>query len=350
MLQDLETRTHAMNESAKDGARKNRNRLVKQTVYSLITLVILVLVGRELGRQLNAVSWKILEFEYQYLAVGVAGLALNELFASIAYVLVLRSFGARLPALRVLSASWAAALGKYIPGTVTATLGLAGLFNRFGVQWPMAASASIIPIGLTHVMGILASLPILFTMKRIEHLLSFDPVWLTVLLPVPLAICHPRVFRALANTILVRLKLEPLKHAISSPSYYLTLLLIALRFLILGLGVWCIARAMGPLSVLHWPWMVSVSVCASIIGTLAVFAPAGIGVREGIYMLLLGDVLGQSMAALLAVVLRLIQTVLELLYGAAGVVLLRSALTQINMADNTSKWNNPGNENPGTKR
>ena len=144
--------------------------------------------------------------------------------------------------------------------------------------------------------------------------------------------------------------IESLKQAISSSPYYLTLLLIALRFLILGLGVWCIARAMGPLSVLHWPWMVSVAVCASIIGFLAFFAPAGIGVREGIYLLLLGDVLGQSMAALLAVVLRLIQTVLELLYGAAGFVLLKSAFIQTNVADDTLKSSNPGNGNPVTKR
>ena len=56
---------------------------------------------------------------------------------------------------------------------------------------------------------------------------------------------------------------------------------------------------------------------------LALFAPGGLGVREGIYLLVLSPVIGAEKTAIVVVALRLAQTLLELLLAAIGLWLLR---------------------------
>ena len=98
---------------------------------------------------------------------------------------------------------------------------------------------------------------------------------------------------------------------------------VAAQYAVLGIGLWCVGRALGPLAVAHYPTMVSTSACAAVLGLLAFFAPAGIGVREGIYLALLQPIVGAGPAAILTLLMRILQTVVELALGTWGIVWLK---------------------------
>lgn len=64
---------------------------------------------------------------------------------------------------------------------------------------------------------------------------------------------------------------------------------------------------------------------AMVVGFIAIFAPGGIGVREGVMVALLAPVLGLEAASLLAVVMRVVSVIADLVAGVIAVVLLRRA-------------------------
>ena len=61
---------------------------------------------------------------------------------------------------------------------------------------------------------------------------------------------------------------------------------------------------------------------ASVIGFLAVFAPAGLGVHEAVYLVALKPVMGAPVA-ILAILFRGMQVLLDLIVAGIGVMIMR---------------------------
>ena len=88
----------------------------------------------------------------------------------------------------------------------------------------------------------------------------------------------------------------------------------SLYFLGLALIIFSIVEL--PASVL--PILVGIFCLANVVGFLTLFAPAGIGVREGILLLVLGPLVGAGMASVIAILARLIQTVADIFSAVFG--------------------------------
>ncbi|MDB5102220.1 MAG: hypothetical protein JWM80_6641, partial [Cyanobacteria bacterium RYN_339] len=73
---------------------------------------------------------------------------------------------------------------------------------------------------------------------------------------------------------------------------------------LLAMGAACLARALAPIGVEAMAQVAAAFVVAWVAGTLAIVAPAGLGVREWSLAFLVGPLLGQGEAALLALALR----------------------------------------------
>ncbi|MCW9018412.1 MAG: hypothetical protein OQJ89_15675, partial [Kangiellaceae bacterium] len=74
------------------------------------------------------------------------------------------------------------------------------------------------------------------------------------------------------------------------------------------------------------PWSAMIEIITAFIaamqaGVLAIFAPAGIGVTEGVYILLLSNIFGISLAFKIAIIARILQTSLDLLLAAVALCL-----------------------------
>jgi hypothetical protein len=82
-----------------------------------------------------------------------------------------------------------------------------------------------------------------------------------------------------------------------------------------GVALWLLARGLLPASELSLRLAIAVFTASYLAGFLALLAPGGIGVREGVFILLLQGPLGIAAATALAVASRLLLTLTEL--GAA---------------------------------
>jgi hypothetical protein len=87
-----------------------------------------------------------------------------------------------------------------------------------------------------------------------------------------------------------------------------------------GLSLWLLARGLLPGAGLSLLRAIAVFTASYLAGFLALFAPGGIGVREGVFILMLQGPIGIGAATALAIASRLLLTVTEL--GAAVPFLL----------------------------
>ena len=300
-----------------------RHHWTRKLFYIGLTAVVLFFLGRVLIKALHETSWSEVHLKPLFLVLGILCLALNRFLAGAILHFVLRAFGHRNKPANSVAANWVAALGRYIPGKMASVGGLVVLLTRLRVQLSVAMGATFLFMGLTIFIGILFSAPLLL-LESVRTTVPAAWLWCGLVALGGIVCLHPRVFIGLCNFGLRRLRREPLRTRLQERHLLAATGLGAALYLSQGMAAWFIARALTNVGLGHYWLFVATVAFASVAGILAFFAPAGIGVREWVYLLLLGPVLGDGPAALVAVLVRLILVLSDIGTGTVGMLILRS--------------------------
>lgn len=148
--------------------------------------------------------------------------------------------------------------------------------------------------------------------------------WLTLLLIAAFFVCiHPKIIN-----FVLRLIGKIFKKNLEIPMKYSQMLKVVLLFignwLIVGFGFFILTKSIYP--AVEWSQLLycaGIWGVSAIMGILAIFAPSGLGVREGIIVAGLMLIMPQSDAMVISVVSRLWQTIPELLLVAMAFVYSR---------------------------
>jgi glycosyltransferase 2 family protein len=267
----------------------------------------------ELGSQLaqvEAADW----IPDPLLLAAASLLLLAAYFVSAAlWGLIVRELGGpRLPAAEAIRLFMIANLGRYLPGKIWQIAGLAALARGRGVPAGTAASAAVLGQGIALVaatglgMGALLAGPESY--RRWGQLGAAAVVVGAALLAIP------GVFRRLAGRWLRLARIEApedlgLRHGLR------WLLLYVLNWLMYALSFWILVRSLGSTGALL-P-VGSAFAAAYVLGYVMVFAPAGLGPREGFLIVFLTPHLGAGPSGVIAIVSRLWTIVVELVPAAA---------------------------------
>lgn len=205
-------------------------------------------------------------------------------------------------------------LGKYVPGKVWAVAGMALLSQRAGVA-PWAATGSavvmqVLAIGTGAAVAGLAGAHILESAQQgartgLVLLVAGSIISVGLLLWPPFL---RRLLRLAAPQALGE-RQPPVRGIVVG------IVTNILAWLGYGLALWLLARGLLPTSGLGLRLAIAGFTASYLAGFLALFAPGGIGVREGLFILMLQEPLGVGAATSLALASRLLLTVAEL--GAA---------------------------------
>jgi hypothetical protein len=211
-------------------------------------------------------------------------------------------------------------LGKYVPGKVWAIAGMAMMAKRAGVPAWIATGAAV----LNQVLAIGAG--VLVVAVSGASVLEARWPWVRGAMWLVAALVGAGVF-ALSSPVLVRrlLRLAGVD-ATDTQGPPLAALLAAgaanvAAWLGYGAALWLLARGVTDVEL---PFGVAAGAFAAsyIMGFLALVAPAGLGVRESVFILMLDRATGTPAAVALAVASRLLLTLAEV--GAAVPFLLKS--------------------------
>lgn len=255
------------------------------------------------------------------LAIATALLTAYYCMFVVGWQWILRALDIRVTYSVALQAEMASMLAKYVPGTVWTPLARIVWLRRAGVRQTSVVVGSIaLEAGLSALSGVLV-----FALSLI--LVGGQGPEVTV----PLAafalvvgvLIHPRVFGPLARRIFRRFGGE----AIPVLSYRLMLALLAFysfTWLVGGVAVYFLVRSLGGDPGLESiPFLGGTAAVGAIVAVLSVFAPSGLGVREGSMYGLMLAVTSAPVALGVTVLNRLAITIVEALLLAAGLVAWR---------------------------
>jgi len=170
--------------------------------------------------------------------------------------------------------------------------------------------------------GLIVSTPLLLS-APVRREMPHAWVWCVALAACGLVALHPRVFGGLVNLALKLIGRPPLSTIPSAKVYAIPVVLSFSQWLFSGLALWFMTRSVIHVGVEQIPLFIAVSALAMSISYLALFSPGGLGVREWLFLITLGPTIGPH-AAIVAVAMRVGQTLVELTLAAAGFAALRS--------------------------
>ncbi len=199
-------------------------------------------------------------------------------------------------------------LGKYIPGKLWSVMGLIYFLREEGHPTSAAIGATVLHQAYTLISGILFATLILGL-----NVWGEIPIAIIVgVLVASLTMVYPPVLERVLNFGLRLVRRDPVAIRLRIASAGVLYVGYSVAWVIYGAGFWMMSKAFGIPAGPFWPVVASYG-GAYLAGFLALFAPGGLGVREGILALMLGPYLPPGLPAVVAVLSRLWMTAIELL-------------------------------------
>lgn len=283
--------------------------LLKLLLTGVVTWFILEAVEGGL-QELNAFDLSALSPRWGLLFLSCALLLVAYLYSASLWGVMVRELGGPpVSALAALRVFFTANLGRYVPGKVWQLAGVAYLARREGVTAPTATAAALLGQGFSLAGATLVGLGVLLE-GGVEW--ELPGRWVAGgILAILLILTFPAFLRPLLARLLRRVPGANLGPLWPDQAFGVRWLgLYGLGWILQGVAFWLLVLGMGLEMGLFRG--AAIFPAAYLLGYVAVFAPAGLGIREGFLILFLTPILGTG-SGVVAVSARLWTTLLELL-------------------------------------
>ena len=213
-------------------------------------------------------------------------------------------------------------LGKYLPGKVWLLLSRFYFYESKGMARKRISVALYLEMAAVIVAAGLIFLAALILFKEMEPFYSGGQFWCWVPAFILLAFIflHPRVLQGILNWILAQFKKEPIFLSISYPNILWILFVCIVAWMIGGIGFYLFVDAVYPVAPQYILFLTGALAISSTLGLIAIFAPSGLGVREGALVYLLSFMMAAPVAVIISILTRLWMTLIEI--GLIGVIYL----------------------------
>jgi hypothetical protein len=286
--------------------KRSLAKLVPIVFYSLLVIFLVIYL-----KSIDFSKFKYAHFDWGYVALAsIVGLGTRYWQIFIWFVL-LAGLGAKnlryntSQLIYVYAKSW---LGRYIPGTAPWLLGKIYFASKLGVSRHKLAVSSLLEGGLQ----VTVTMAVAIAMLMFDSRLDVIDDKLKLLMVVALISCVVAVLPPVFNRIvslayrLIRHERLHYEHLASTRTVAQGAFLYSVGAIAGGLSLFFIAKAVDPSLSYHNIWFVmGAGNLAGAASMIAVFAPSGLGVREGIQLALLSVIMPTELALLVTVITRL---------------------------------------------
>ncbi|MEX2289313.1 MAG: lysylphosphatidylglycerol synthase domain-containing protein [Mycobacteriales bacterium] len=284
-----------------------------RTGFLALALLLLVLALRDNGSEaLAAVRDVGIASALASLAAALLGL----LASAMVWRALLADLGTSLPLRPALHVFFLGQLGKYVPGSVFAIAAQMELGRSQGAPRSRVGTASLLFMGVLVAAGLLTA-ALALPLTSPDALRDF--AWVLLVLPLALLVLHPPVLSRLVDLLLRVLRRDPLERPLSRRGVGAATGWALVMWAAYGVHLWLLVRpqdTQGRADLLLLS--LGAYALAWTAGFLFVVAPAGAGVREVALVAGLAPVLDRPAALAVAVLSRVLMTLGDLLWGAAG--------------------------------
>ncbi|MGY1762876.1 lysylphosphatidylglycerol synthase domain-containing protein [Geodermatophilus sp. SYSU D00779] len=289
-------------------------RVVVATVIGLAVLQVV--------REWDEVSATLRQLPWPHVLLALVAVSGGVLLGPLVWRAALAAMGARVGVADAAEIYLVGQLGKYVPGSVVAFVLQMELARSAGVSRARGLTASLLTAGVAGVTSLLVGL------LAVPALAGSEPVllWMFALLPVGLALLHPTALTFAVDRLLALLRQAPLPRRLAGGAIARASGLSLLVHLLYGLQLFLLVDAL-PAGATNRALLLVLCVgtmgVAMTAGLVAFVLPSGIGARELVIVGALAAVLPYGQALALALVSRVLFTVVELASAAAAVLAAR---------------------------
>jgi hypothetical protein len=232
-------------------------------------------------------------------------------------VLVLQTLGGRVPTMAASRIVLLSLMGKYVPGKIWVVTLRASFLGRYGVPPTMAVASVVTEHVFLFATGAAWFAAAIFVDSTRIGIWAITAALLTL----TVLVVAPGASLRRVTGIMKRIGLSTLTPELT-PRRALTITVTYLTsWLALGVGIWLLASGLDlglpPIAVVGLAGHYGIAVIG---GLLAFFAPAGVGIREGLFTAAMSNHLSAADAMFLALAARLCIALAELLATAIAVV------------------------------
>lgn len=283
-------------------------------ISACVVVAAFFFLGRVLVQQWHIIASYPFQFNYYYLFVSSFFLVAGMIGFSLLWRRVVLRLDptVQLTSLAAIRIYFYSGIARYIPSSFFLYFGRFYLANQAGVG-KQTAGASVILETVYSVIGqLFTGIIMLAIVGRINIVLV---IFSLVLLMFALLVIRSRFMIIFINYFLSFFKKDTLnenvffevKRSLGFVALYLC------NGLVLGLGFYFFTLAFVPISATLMPALVGMFVLSGVLGTLAFFAPAGLGVREGLLYLFLAQLLPSGLSLVVSVASRIWLIIVELI-------------------------------------
>ena len=313
--------------SAQVSSTRGRINKIVRAAALILSLIFMAALVSSQWQTLAAFQW---HFRPGWLLPSFALLVAGMLVELSIWRFLLASLGGKLRWSRAAQTWFISNLARFIPGNIWQILGMAELAADDGVSRLTTFTSIVLHQVLSIAAG--ASLAALYFAVAghssfIIHHSSFDLLSmirpLLWLIPLGLLLCHPRILQAILNRLLALLRRPAIAVTLTGRQMALALLGYAAAWLLTGGGFALLAAAITPITPQQVSALIAAWAAAYVIGYLSLVTPGGLGVREGVMVLLLQPLFPPPIPTVIALSARL-WTIIAEAAGAAIAFLARS--------------------------
>ena len=252
-------------------------------------------------------NWSALEqYDWQF-DIGLFALSMLVLWMGITVGIILfrlifkLMLGIDIKFLQVFKMNNIANIGRYIPGKLWSVMGIFYFTDRLGISKKQTSVAILVNESTSKGSALLLGL--LYFFFSSSHI-SYLP-YMLALLVLALVFIHPKILEKVLNIILGILKREKISLDISYQKILLVFLLYTTVWILCSLGFYLMVKSITPLESVNVLKFMTIFPFSWVIGYLVLFAPGGLGVREGIITAMLAEFVMPEVALVVALLQRI---------------------------------------------
>lgn len=304
------------------GTRPPRSKGLRLALQLGIAILVFGFLVLTVVGQWSEIQDKGVHFHVLWLAPAIVVLLVFFCLNALGWDLLLRFLGYRLGTVRAQVAWGQPLLARYVPGSVLFVLGRVLLSERAGVPRRLTLASIVYEQALQMTSAVIVSAYFL-----IDHPdLHGQPLRWGVLALIPLALflLQPRVFGPLADRVLRAFGRDPLPATMPMRGVLAVLVFYTLNWAVVAVGLYCVARSVSTISPGDIPVVGAAQAFGYVAAVATLVAPAGLGVRDAAFAWALKTAVpggSFAVASLIAIAVRGVLTVVELIY-VAGVTAL----------------------------
>jgi uncharacterized membrane protein YbhN (UPF0104 family) len=285
--------------------RKLASQIVPPIFYVLLVVFLVVYL-----KSVDFSKLAHLDLNWWYLGLASVLALITRYMGTFTWFVILKSLGAKELRLQkqliyIYAKAW---MGRYIPGTAPWILGKIYFASQHGISKQKLGVSSLLEAGLQIVTMLVFALALLVFDKRLDVLGDGFKLLMIGVAIAGIVILIPTVFNKLISIAykLLRRKELPAEHLATTQTVVQGASLYLANAVVNGLSLFFIAKGVDPgLSYSNIAFAMGAASLAGAASMLAIFAPSGLGVREGIQLVLFSLLMPKELALAVTIITRL---------------------------------------------